>query len=247
VRTLLLDIETSPNTAYVWSLWKETIPLARLIESSEVLCWSAKWYGEKDVFFDSIHRNKSSVMLENIHELLDQTDAVVHYNGSQFDIPCLNKEFLQYGMFPPAPYKQIDLLQVARKQFRFPSNKLDYVANKLGLGKKEETNFMLWVDCMNGNSEAWKKMESYNRNDVILFEKLYDRFKPWIRGIANQGLYREDSLVCPTCGSDSYTRRGYTYTASCKYQRYQCKSCGGWFRGAKNCGPKPSDKFVHIV
>ena len=44
-------------------------------------------------------------MIKGIHKLLDECDAVIHYNGSKFDIPTLNKEFLLHGLHPPAPYK----------------------------------------------------------------------------------------------------------------------------------------------
>ena len=37
MKILLLDTETSPNTAFVWGLFNENIPLARLIDTSEVL------------------------------------------------------------------------------------------------------------------------------------------------------------------------------------------------------------------
>ncbi len=54
-------------------------------------------------------------------------------------------------MFPPAPFKEIDLLTVAKGRFRFVSNKLDYVAQQLGLGKKtEHSGHELWVQCMAG-------------------------------------------------------------------------------------------------
>lgn len=233
MKKLFIDIETSPNTAYVWGLFKETIPLARLIESSEILCYSAKWYKEDKVFFDSIFYNDTTSMLEGIHRLLDDADEVVHYNGRAFDIPCLNKEFLLNGIDPPAPYKQTDLLLVARNKFRFTSNKLDYVAQQLGLGKKHETDFKLWVDCMNKDPVAWKKMEEYNKNDVILLEKVYEKFAAWIGSSANYGLYENSTILCPTCGSTSYQRRGFAYTKSRKYRRYHCKSCGSWFRDTK--------------
>jgi DNA polymerase elongation subunit (family B) len=239
LKALLLDIETSPNTAYVWGLWKENIPLARLIESSEVMCWSAKWIRDDVIMFDSIMNSSPQDMLSRIHELLDEADVVLHYNGSQFDIPCLNKEFLIYGMLPPAPYKQIDLLKTARSQFRFTSNKLDYIAQKLGLGQKKETTFQLWVDCMNYNPEAWKIMEDYNKHDVVLLEKLYERFKPWIKPHPNYTLYTEDNnVMCPVCGSYAYHKRGFAYTAVGKYQRYNCTKCGAWFKDRVNLGYK---------
>jgi len=234
MKILLLDIETSPNTAYVWKLFKETIPLARLIDSSEVLCWSAKWLGKKEVMFDSIYHSGSKKMLSNIHKLLDEADAVVHYNGKSFDIPTLNKEFLILGFPPPAPYKQVDLINTARGQFRFTSNKLDYICQRLGLGSKVETSFQLWIDCMNHDEKAWKLMEKYNKNDVLMLENLYFKLLPWIKNHPNLGLYTEEPNVCPHCGGTHYHKRGLSYTSTCAYQRYRCSDCGTWFRSRKN-------------
>ena len=233
MKILLLDIETSPNTAYVWKLFKETIPLARLIDSSETLCWSAKWLGEKEIMFSSIKKTSPRRMLAHIHRLLDQADAVVHYNGKSFDIPNLNKEFLLYGFSPPAPYKQIDLINTTRRQFKFTSNKLDYICQRLGLGQKTDTNFQLWIDCMNKDSKAWDKMEKYNRNDIVLLEKLYLKLLPWIKGHPNVGLYTE-AEACPNCGGTHYQKRGYIYTSVCRYSRYRCNDCGSWFRDRIN-------------
>lgn len=247
MKILLLDIETAPNTAFIWRLFKENIGLNQLIESSYVLCWCAKWYGESEVMFDSVYRSSPKRMLQRIHKLLDEADAVVHFNGNKFDIPTLNKEFLEYGMAPPSPAKQIDLYKVVRARFRFISNKLTYLAEKLRLGKKIDTSFKLWVDCMNNNPDAWAKMERYNKQDVRLLERLYKRLLPWIKQHANHSLYSEKSLVCPNCASTKWQRRGYTYTAAAKYQRYQCTGCRNWFRGGKSLAPTPNEKFVNIA
>lgn len=240
MKILLLDIETAPNTAYVWGIWQETIPLARVIESGGVLCYSAKWLDSDEIYFDSIHKSTKKSMLRGIHGLLCEADAVIHYNGARFDIPILNKEFLLAGMLPPSPYKQIDLLRVARDKFRFLSNKLDYVAQQLGLGKKHETDFQLWVQCMNKDDEAWQRMEDYNTQDVLLLEKVYYKFRPYITNHPNVGVYTASS-VCPNCGSTDHQKRGYSYTSACKYQRYQCNGCGHWFREATmdKTRPKP--------
>ena len=93
MKILLLDIETAPNTAYVWGLWKQNISISQIVDSSSMLCWAAKWLDSPEVMFSSILMGKKG-MLKEIHKLLDQADAVVHYNGSRFDIPTLNKEFL---------------------------------------------------------------------------------------------------------------------------------------------------------
>jgi predicted PolB exonuclease-like 3'-5' exonuclease len=174
LKILLLDIESSPNVAHVWGIWQQNVGINQLMESSYVLCWAAKWLGEEEVMFDSVHVSKPKKMLKKIHDLISEADAVIHYNGTKFDMPTLNKEFLLHDMNPPAPYKQIDLLKQVRSQFRFPSNKLDYVAQRLGLGSKtSHEGHELWVKCMAGDKDAWKRMEEYNIQDVVLLEKLY--------------------------------------------------------------------------
>lgn len=231
MKILLLDIETAPNVAYVWGLFKENIPLQRLVDSGYVLCWSAKWYGEKDIMFDSIFRSKPKKMLLRIHALLEEADAVIHYNGNSFDIPTLNKEFLLNRMTPPSPAKQIDLLNTARSRFRFISNKMDYIAQALKLGSKKTTTFELWVKCMNKDEKAWEQMEEYNREDVVLLEKIYKEFLPWIKNHPNVGLHTDgEEDVCPACGGHDLKRRGHSYTAAGKYQRYRCSDCGHWSR-----------------
>ena len=233
MKILHLDIESSPNTAHVWGLWQQNVSINQLMESSYVLCYAAKWHDSEDLYFDSVQQSKPKSMLKGIHGLLDSADAVVHYNGTKFDIPTLNKEFILHGFNPPSPYKQIDLLRVVRSNFRFPSNKLDYVAQRLGLGKKHEhEGHELWVKCMNGDKDAWKRMEDYNIQDVVLLEQLYYKLLPWIKNHPNQNLFNE-SVVCPTCGSNHLQKRGTAISATGSYQRYQCKSCGSWSQGTK--------------
>lgn len=246
MRILLLDIETSPNTAHVWGLWDQNVSINQLLESSYILCWAAKWLGDDTIMWSrgrGKHGEQRKAMLRTIHSLLGEADTVVHYNGSKFDLPTLNKEFLLHNIPQPAPYKQIDLLKVARTQFKFTSNKLNYVTHTLGLGEKTKHHgHELWIGCMNGDEACWKKMEQYNKQDVVLLEKLYHRFLPWIKTHTNQSLHGDNWAVCPICGSKEYQRRGYAYTQAGKYARFQCKSCHGWFRA--HIGEKLEGKFL---
>lgn len=233
MRILLLDIETAPNIAHVWGLWNQNVSINQIQASGYVMCWGAKWYGDKEIHFDSVFQSTPKRMLRRIHKLIDQADVVVSYNGERFDLPTLNKEFVIHGFPPPSPYKQVDLLKVARKQFRFPSNKLDYVARALGLGEKiRHAGHELWVRCMAKDPEAWKQMEAYNRQDVALLEPVYERLRPWIKNHPNHGIYDEPGIpVCPNCGSGHLQRRGFARTQANKYARYQCQDCGTWSRG----------------
>lgn len=243
---LLLDIETAPNLAYVWGLFNQNIGINQIANSGYVLCWSAKWLGQEQIHFSSIKKHSPEAMLERIHRMMDRADAIITYNGKKFDVPTLYKEFITHGMTPPAPAKQIDLYKNCKRTFRFPSNKLDYIAQTLGLGEKvRHEGHELWVKCMAGDREAWKRMEAYNKQDVLLLEKLYEKLLPWIDNHPNRGAF-EDVATCTNCGGQDYQQRGYAVTRSLKYPRYQCKDCGTWFRGNKNVS-LPREKHHSIT
>lgn len=245
MRILLLDIETAPNLAYVWGLWDQNVATSQIVNSGYVLCWSAKWLDDPEVMFDSVHKSGEERMLKRIHKLLHESDVVVTHNGIKFDLPTLNKEFILQGMNPPSPYKQVDTLMTCRKMFRFPSNKLDYVAQSMGLGNKvKHSGFELWVNCMKGDKEAWGEMETYNRQDVVLLESLYKKLLPWIPNHPNASTY-DQIECCPNCGSTHYQGRGKAITRTQTYKRYQCKSCGHWFRGARK--PKHIEPMRQIA
>jgi DNA-directed RNA polymerase subunit RPC12/RpoP/DNA polymerase elongation subunit (family B) len=244
---LLLDIETAPNLAYVWGLFKQNIAPSQVEEAGYVLCWAAKWLNDDKVHFSSIKKSTPKVMMGKIHTLLDKADAVVHYNGKKFDIPVLNREFLLHDMAPPAPYAQIDLYHVFKDRFRFESNKLDNVTQRLKLGAKaEHEGFKLWTACMRGDAAAWKRMEAYNRQDVLLLEKLYKRALPWINKHPRHGTHG-DIAACPNCGSEKFQQRGYAVTQMQKYRRYQCQDCGSWFRGNKTVSVRLPEKMTQIA
>lgn len=247
MKILLLDIETAPNNVFTWGLYDQNIATNQVKETSYVLCWAAKWYGERHIMFDSVKKSSAKKMLYAMHRLLDEADIVVHYNGLKFDVPTLNKEFIVLGYAPPAPYKQVDCLKEVKRMFRFQSNKLDFVSQALGIGAKiEHEGFKLWVDCMEGDAAAWRRMERYNRGDVRLLEQLYTRLRPWIEKHPNVGAF-EDIMACPKCGSEKKQRRGFAVTQMMKYPRYQCQSCGAWFRGNKSVSHRRGERAANIV
>ena len=243
MKILILDIETSPNLVHVWQLFKQTVSINQILESSYVMCWAAKWYGEKKVLFSSTYKTSHKNMIKEIHSLIDQADAIVTYNGKRFDMPTLNKEFLKYGFHPPSPYKDIDLIQTVRGVFNFPSNKLDYVSQQLNIGKKvSHSGHELWIKCLNNNPKAWATMTKYNKQDVVLTEELYDKIKGWIRNHPNHNT--TDEVVCINCGSGKLQKRGSACNTKFTYQRLQCQSCGKWMRSNKALHKKNQSESV---
>lgn len=227
-RLLHLDIETAPHKSYTWGLFDQNVSLDQIMEPGFTLCWAAKWEGDKRVL-SAWHTDRH--FLTGIHALLEEAEIVVTYNGNRFDLPTLNKEFVLAGLSPPAPYRSVDLYQTVKRRFRFASNKLDFVAQALGLGcKVKHKGFLLWKECMDGDPVAKATMLRYNKGDVTLLEKVHDHLLPWIPN------YPRTSELdgCSSCGSTQLQKRGFHYTQVGKYQRYQCTHCGSWHRDGVN-------------
>lgn len=242
-KILFLDIETAPAVAYVWGLHDQNININQVVRPGYILCWSAQWLDGKNEFHKITDGEKT--MLQRMRDLLDEADAVVHYNGASFDIPILTREFIKHRITPPSPFKQIDLYRAVQRTTRFDSGKLAFVSKELGIGEKGHTGgFELWTGCMNGDKKAWATMEKYNRQDVKLLIPLYLRLLPWIPGHPVLGLV--EGVTCTRCGGKHLQRRGQAVMSRGTYARYQCQSCAAWSRGTTLIEKRSKDRTVPI-
>jgi DNA polymerase elongation subunit (family B) len=194
VKILVIDIETMANLAWVWGTWQQNIQPKAIVKHKRAISFAAKWVGRPKVFFYSEFHQGREAMVRAAWELLDQADAIVGYNSKRFDVKHLNTEFKLEGYHPPAHFQHIDLYQVTKREFAFGSNKLESVAERMGLGKKREhEGFALWLKCEAGDAKAWKAMRQYNIQDVRLTEKLFEEYRPWLplRGSQSQKKLRE--------------------------------------------------------
>ena len=117
MKILAWDIELTPLTVYSWSLWPNHIPIQQIEKPQEVMCFGARWYGKNQVIFKSTFHHGKREMLEHIHALLDEADAVLSWNGAGFDSKHIKREFIEAGMTPPSPYIEIDLMKVAKRNY----------------------------------------------------------------------------------------------------------------------------------
>lgn len=237
-KILALDIETAYALAGVWRTGEQYVSHNQILRPPYMICWCASWYGDKQVMSDSLvnyptHYKKDPTcdkkITASIRELMDEADVIITQNGDNFDLKWLNSLFLKHKIPPPSPYKSIDTLKVSRKHFYTVSQKLDYRGKELGIGEKmEHEGFGLWIKCLAGVKSAWVKMVQYCKRDVILLKDYAEILMPYIKTITNLNVY--ESGGCVGCGSKSVWRRGFFYTNTAKFQRYQCKSCGKWMR-----------------
>jgi len=233
-KILVFDLETAPLRAYVWRLWKQNVhPLNGQLQSEWfLLTYAAKWLFDDTVIAGKltskeVQEEDDSRLLHELWNLLNEADIVIAHNGRQFDVPILNGRFLKMNIKPPMPYKIIDTKTAASKHFNLPSNKLDYIAQYLGVGQKIETDFDLWVRCLNGNNAALNEMMIYNINDVKILEDVYLAMRPYIQPHPNLGLYIEDDVeCCPCCTSTDISFEGKYVSYASTYSAFRCNSCG---------------------
>lgn len=251
-KILIFDIETAPVKAFVWKLWKENICIDQIIDDWFVICWSAKWLYSNEMLGEcltsqEIKQENDERIVKKLWELFDQADIVVAHNGGKFDVPKMNVRFLYHGLVPPTPYRIIDTYQVAKKQFKFTSNKLDALAVFFGLPTKLDTDFTLWKDCLEGKQDALDYMFKYNKYDVELLESVYLKILPWIRNHPNIANYITDNeCICSNCGSYNVTpiKDRYYKTQVGTYTLYRCKECGAISRGRLNTGNRPATTSI---
>ena len=235
MKTLILDIETAPSMAYVWSFWKQNVGHDMVADyGGYIMSCSLKWLGSDDVIYLENRKENDKKIVTKICKYLDEADFVIAHNGKKFDIPFIKARAVINNVPPPSPYKVIDTLQIAKKEMMFKRNTLQYIAEALDvplrkLDHARYPGFKLWLGCLNGEEGAWQEMKKYNIMDVEVLEQVYLRLRPWSSNHPNILLDQQlDSIACPRCGSYDVGKRGFYTTNKGKYQRYCCGNCGGW-------------------
>jgi RNase P subunit RPR2 len=253
-RILVLDIETSPCQAFIFStqVWKATITPDKMISDWFMLSWSAKWLEEGEVFSDrlsgeeAIDEDDERITL-SLWNVIQKSDIVICHNALGFDIPNIKTRFIIHGFPPPSNFKVIDTLQIAKKEFGFTYNNLDSIAKHFGISQKIGTTFELWKKCIHGDDEALAEMEYYNKHDVEILELVYLKLRPWVKSHANTSLYNDSKeKQCSHCNSTNLTIDKYFYTNTGKYPTYRCNECGAISRGRKTVLDKNKEILVSI-
>lgn len=231
-RILFFDIETMANLARVWGKWEQNVIAYE--RHWYMLCYGYKWLDEKTTrvvalpdFPEAYKRDKynDGELVKSLWKLFDQADIIVAHNGNSFDIKKSNARFIIHKLAPPSPYRTIDTKLVARKHFKFDSNKLDDLGDYFKIGRKINTGgWELWQGCEDNNPKAWAKMKRYNKQDVILLEKVYLAMLPYMTNHPNLAVMKGER-ACPNCGSSKIQKRGFSYSGMSVFQSWYCWDC----------------------
>ncbi len=230
-----IDIETAPIKAYAWQMFETN--LLHVIEPTYLLSYAIKRPGQKQVTTRALcdypgyasNMTSDHALLGDLWHDLDEHDIFIAHNGDSFDFKKINARLVALGYPPPRPYKTIDTLKIARRHFKFDSNKLDNLGRYLGVGRKvPHTGKDLWLGCMAGDAKSWRTMKRYNAGDVTLLEDVYEKLKPWASAHPDLTAY-SGVCGCPVCQSRHVTRKGFKINRTRKVQQFQCQECAHWF------------------
>jgi len=234
-RRLFLDIESSPNIGLFWEAgYKKNISHDNIIKERAIICICYKWEDEKEVHWltwDAHQCDKK--MLQKFIKVANEGDELVGHNGDKYDLAYIRTRCLLHGVSMIPSYTTIDTLKISRSKFRFNSNKLDYIAQFLGMGKKIHTEFSLWKDILlRKDKVAMAKMVKYCQKDVLLLEKVYKELAKHIEPRTHFGVvFGSDRGDCPECGSDDLMKLGKRITATGMVKQvYECRTCHKYHR-----------------
>lgn len=237
-KVLIFDLECTPELSYHYGRYKVNIPEAFNVRPSYLLSFSAKWLGQDEIitiglpYYEGYDPNNhcDKKLCEDLFALLSQADILVAHNVVNFDWKVAQTRFLLNGLGIVPPTKLVDTLEIAKRNFRFPTNKLETLAKHLGVGEKmQNSGASLWVDCIAGDEEAWSEMLEYNTIDVDVLERVYLKLRPYDKKHPNVSMYFDDRKEqrCVCCGSTHLTLTDKkSFTGLSEFEVYQCGDCG---------------------
>lgn len=241
-KILFFDIETAPLKAHLWSMWQQGVGLNQIEADWFMLSFCCKWAHSDEVFY---YDQRNAENIEDDYELvlklwhfLNEADVVVGQNSKRFDVKKANSRFILNGLPKPSTYRQVDTMEIAKRNFGFTSNRLEYMTDKLCTDYKKSKHkkfhgHELWSECLKGNLEAWLEMEDYNRLDVLSLEELYNVLSSWDNTLPNYDVYVDDIL-----DMSEWEKDGFHYSNLGKYQKYRNKITGQQKRSRVNLLPK---------
>lgn len=235
-KIILFDIETFPLISMNWGIYDQNA--LKVVRPWEIASFAYKELNSKEVFCIKRSDFKDSTdktVVKKLYQLFKSADILIAHNGDAFDIKKSKARFIKYNLKPLAPITSIDTKKLAKRSFNFTSNSLNDLGEYLGLGKKVQTGgFSLWDECMKNNPKSWALMEKYNKQDVVLLEKVYLKLRSWsiVPDLNLWKLGNNDNLNgnCPRCGNKTLRSKGLRRLKTGTHRLLICQTCAGYAR-----------------
>jgi len=262
MRRLFYDIETSLALGAFWRpSWKARISYEQIIHHARVICISYAWESDLidardkarqdgDDEFEAMegavktlrwNKGDDTIMLRKFAKVADKADEMIAHNGDRFDMKWLATRCVELGIDWNPYHQTYDTLKRCRGDFNFPSNRLNDVADYLGVPGKSKTEYDWWklitvkafIDRDFG--AKYKKymnlMDLYCDRDVVVLFLVWEIIAPAGKHHQHAGvLDGGEKYSCPHCGGTHIknNKRRVTRTGIIKRQMY-CYDCTKYY------------------
>ena len=182
-KRLFFDIETSPNVVFSWSIGnKINLTPENILNERAIICICYKWENEDKVHSITWNNGDDSQLMHTFAKVLNSAEEVIGHNSDNYDIKWVQARAIYHNIPLSQEYKKIDTLKLARKGFRFNSNKLNYIGQYLGVGEKISTSYDLWKKIVLSNDKkALQEMVAYCAQDVKLLQEVYNKLSVYTK------------------------------------------------------------------
>ena len=229
-KRLFYDIETSYNIVKAWRIgYNINLNMEDIIQERAIITIAYKWEGEEDVTVLSWDKGCDKKIIEDFVKVMADADELVGHNLDRYDTKFIMARALKHNISVLPKYQSTDTLKLAKKHFMLNSNKLDYIAQYLGIGHKtKHRGLSMWDDIiLRNDSKALEEMIEYNVQDVFLTEQVYHKLMEYSLPKVNHASKQTgDKHTCPQCGSDhAELHKTYISGSGVKTRLMGCKSC----------------------
>lgn len=229
-KRLFYDIETSYNIVKAWRVgYNLSLQPEDIIKERAIITIAYKWEGEDDVTVLSWNKGCDKKIIEDFVKVMSEADEMVGHNLDRYDTKFIMGRALKHGIPALPKYQSTDTLKLAKKHFMLNSNKLDYIAQYLGIGHKTKHRGMeMWDDIILRNDpKALEEMIEYNVQDVFLTEQVYHKLMEYSLPKVNHASKQTgDKHTCPQCGSNhAELHKTYISSSGTKTRLMNCLNC----------------------
>ena len=229
-KRLFYDIETSYNIVKSWRVgYNLSLQPEDIIQERAIITIAYKWEGEDDVTVLSWNKGCDKKIIEDFVKVMSEADEMVGHNLDRYDTKFIMGRALKHGIPALPKYQSTDTLKLAKKHFMLNSNKLDYIAQYLGIGHKTKHRGMpMWDDIILRNDpKALEEMIEYNVQDIFLTEQVYHKLMEYSLPKVNHASKQTGNKhTCPQCGSDhAELHKTYISGTGTKTRLMNCLNC----------------------
>ena len=233
-KRLFYDIETSYNIVKSWRVgYNLSITPEDIIHERAIITIAYKWEEDEEVTVLTWNKGCDKDLVKQFVDIMAEADELVGHNVDRFDTKFIMGRALKHGVSVLPKYQSTDTLKLAKKHFMLNSNKLDYIAQYLGIGHKVRHRGMeMWDDIILRNDpKALEEMCEYNVHDVFLTEKVYKALMNYsLPKINHASKQTGDKHSCPECGSEeAVLTKTYISNSGTKTRLMSCNSCSTHF------------------